>query len=75
MYTTVQQCVSQYRNINFSTKIKLRAYCTFASKQAVSITLFGLRPDNKDSKSVVLKPPKLPMNQLRDPVRKKESCN
>ena len=75
MYTTVQQSVSQYRNINFSTKIKLRAYCTFASKQAVSITLFGLRPDNKDSKSVVLKPPKLPMNQLRDPVRKKESCN
>ena len=25
----------------------LRAYCTFASKQAVSITLFGPRPNNK----------------------------
>ena len=24
----------------------LRAYCTFASKQAVSITLFGPRPNN-----------------------------
>ena len=23
MYTTVQQCASQYRNINFSTKIKV----------------------------------------------------
>ena len=67
-------CIS-IQNINFSTKIKLRAYCTFASKQAVSITLFGPRPNNKDSKLVVLKPPKLPMNQLRDSVRKKESCN
>ena len=67
-------CIS-IQNINFSTKIKLRAYCTFASKQAVSITLFGPRPSNKDSKLVVLKPPKLPMNQLRDSVRKKESCN
>ena len=25
----------------------LRAYCTFTSKQAVSITLFGPRPNNK----------------------------
>ena len=25
----------------------LRAYCTFASKQAVCITLFGPRPNNK----------------------------
>ena len=25
----------------------MRAYCTFASKQAVSITLFGPRPNNK----------------------------
>ena len=27
----------------------LRAYCTFASKQAVSITLFGPRPNNNNN--------------------------
>ena len=30
----------------------LRGYCTFASKQAVSITLFGPRPNNKVSNSL-----------------------
>ena len=30
----------------------LRAYCTFASKQAVSITLFGPGPNNKGEQGV-----------------------
>ena len=31
---------------------QLRAYCTFASKQAVSITLFGPRPNNNYPQSI-----------------------